>query len=416
MVYRRNIVDIVVSLLLLVGIAGGSIYYVWGVRAESEHWEQNHPALCVAAPQEAHVYVVKDARLLAGDTLPMWSNADSLPVHLWCDMAASAQHPLYVATYCDGSAALWCATKENDVQRIVGLISHELCDDYTPVEETVADGGRLLHFATSDGRFLHLYLHDGVMGCSYDINLLTQFSHDETFAACAERYAGTQPVGMLYYDDVYKYLGVECHNGKPVLRVPLDSLPRSLTGKAHAVADVFITSARTLLQASCPTEEMLADVVSLAVVPLKSDTTILSHVLAVEIADEVALRHVLRPCFTSNGYRIPAASLAKLLPESWLASENYFLAIRDGVLFASPLHRVLWDYIGAWQWGEKRLLPPTEEVALLFISDGTAASLALLPDEVTTLVPPFAQDKALVMKMKSADKGKTSAVITLPAW
>lgn len=407
MTHDKGIYGIVSGIVLLAVVACCGIRHFVRLRSEREAYADSRPALHIAAPHEAVVFMVNDPHAIA---LPLLeSDSEQPPLRLWELRSSDPEHPLFIARYPQGKTAFWCAVKPDEQAETVRHIAASLCDGFTPVTETLPDGAELLHFATKHNEFLHLYIDGGTVGCSYDESLLTTPAADTLLDAAVRGCQRLSATGIVHYNGRYSYLDMEQTDSAVTFRQRLNALPSFLDGRQRAfTAAAVAPSARSVLQASCRTDSLLDGLITLAIAT--PDNQPPESVLAVGIGNEPALRHKLKGCFTPNGYKASKAQLSEWLPSEWLPSETYWLAIRQGILFASASHKVLWQYIHDCLWNQPAT-PPFEcrQAALTVWTDGNICAAQWLPEEIIRLLPPDIDGEKFVMQLfiTGNERGRT---------
>lgn len=398
MTHDKGIYGIVSGIVLLAVVTCCGIRHFVRLRSESEAYADSRPALHIASPREAVIYMVNDPHTLSDKRLPE-TDDKRLPLQLWDLRSSDPERPLLIARYPQGRTAIWCAVKPDEQDKTVKHIATSLCDGFTPVVETLPNGAKLLHFSTKHNEFLHLYIEGGTVGCSYDESLLTTPAADTLLYAAVKGNQRLSATGIVHYNERYRYLDMEQTDSTVTFRQRLNALPGFLDGKQRAFSSAAIaSSARSVLQASCHTDSLLDGLITLAIAT--SDNQPPESILAIGINDESALRQRLKGCFTPNGYKASNAKLSEWLPSEWLQSEAYWLAIRKGMLFASPSHKALWQYIHDCLWN-KPCVPPLEcgQAALTLWTDGTIDATQWLPDEIIRLLPPAIGSEKIVMQL-----------------
>lgn len=398
MTHDKGIYGIVSGIVLLAVVTCCGIRHFVRLRNESEAYADSRPALHIAAPHDAVIYMVNDphaqsARLLLG------TDSEQPPLQLWELRSSDPERPLLIARYPKGKTAIWCAVKPEEQDKTVKHIAASLCDGFTPVTEALPNNAKLLHFATKHNAFLHLYIEGGTVGCSYDESLLTMPAADTLLDVAVRGSQRLSATGIVHYNGHYRYLDMEQTESAVTFRQRLNALPGFLDGKQRAFSSAAVApSARSLLQASCHTDSLFDGLITLAIAT--SDNQPPESVLAIGINDESALRQKLKGCFTPNGYKASKAKLSEWIPSEWLHSDAYWLAIRKGTLFASPSHKALWQYIHDCLWN-KSCMPPFEckQAALTLWTDGSIDATQWLPDEIIRLLPPAIDGEKIVMQL-----------------
>lgn len=396
MVYHKSIYSIVFGVILLAAITCGGIRRLVRLRDASETYMNSTPSLYIAAPHQAIIYVVQDPHDLSSKQ-PLWTDNDYPPMQIWQQRTIDPERPLFIARYPQGNTAVWCAVRPDEQEKTIKHVSKYLCNGFPPVTELLSKGGKLLHFSTQDNRFLHIFVENGTMGCSYNETLLTRPAADTSLKTIAENRQKLSKTGIIYYNDGYKYLAIEQTDSTVIFRRLLHTLPEFIDGKELTFQTSAITrSVQNILQASCRTNENLEDFLILA----STDSSPSGNILTVNIKNESALRQWLKGCFTSDGYKTSREKLSEWLPAEWLQSNIYWLAIRNNTLFISPSHKALWLYIHELQWNNSHLLSQEYEPAVLtLLTKGNAPASQWLPQAIADLLPPITYADKLILQI-----------------
>ena len=409
MLYRKGIYGIVVTAILLIGIAGYAVWHLAWLRNDSELYDNSNPAMYISQG-DAVVYVTNepcDAETALRYLLP---ETDVLQAIISVEGGIYEKKPTYVVCYPDGAKAVWQSVRPSAVEKITAYITDSLSDGYRPVAEILPQGS-LLHYAMSDGGFLHVAILPGVIGYSYDLQRLIIGKYDKTLATTVDSTERRLPAGMYYCrNGKYEYADLYRTGNRRGWKQTMRDFPQWLSLESKEVDTTLIAAdVPAFVQASCHTDSSLASTITLAVVRKDTDNTDVQPVMAIAINDEKALRERLRPYFTPDGYRMSQTELSALLPLTWLTEDRYWLAIRHNTLFASPSHTVLWQYIHRLQWGD-RATGMGNEAAMLHcrLPMTNVAMLHYIPSDITVLLPPLIlQDTIAVRISQGKSVGET---------
>lgn len=165
MVNKRNIIQsIIVAAVGLLIIVAVCLRHVSQQRKANETYADSTPYAYISSPREASIYIVDDINSFSLHLLPQ-IDATHLPdPRIWRTALGDAKQ--YIALYPDGEIVFWCAIHPDRHKSLLKFVADSLCDGYMPIKERVADA-TLYHFSTRDGRFLHIFIDGGVIGCSH---------------------------------------------------------------------------------------------------------------------------------------------------------------------------------------------------------------------------------------------------------
>ena len=382
---------------------------------ESRDYDLASPALYVSRPEEGITGIIRDWRDTARLGPPFAQAVASLPDALVSVCRPSESHPVLITYYRDGSLAFWAAARNSSIQRLVASLAHDLSDGYSPVEERRPDGTRLYHFATANNRFAHLYHNHSVVGYSYRRELLTSPAYDGVLARAIEENTVTTMPAIIYHDTAYRTFYVKQSATHITYRCALQALPGYLTGKNDSLqTDAIPASACEIMQASCITAPFIGEVVTRVVL---ADDTAAAAVIAAPITDPRTLGKTLRPYMTPYGYRIPADSLAHILPASWLGNADYWIEVHSTTLLASTEAQTLRRYVQALRQPQ-RFSPTTPPAPALvtYISTDSSANKGydmLIP---SLKLPPFLASEPLMVQIIAERAQRYGIEITVPSY
>lgn len=394
MAIRRNIiVSVVTVLLLLGGITWGCLFYLSHEQDEREAYVGCHASHYISHPTRASVYLVNDACEISWGDLPQLSDALLPPLSIWHNRTADAEKPLHIVRYSSIDVAVWCAVTSADVTNVVRFIADSMCGGYEPVEEKMG-GGKMLHFATNDNRFLHLYVAPGVVGCSYRERLLLPTDADTTLSVVIDELQRLSNCGVLYYADGYRYNDIYKDGELSELRFVTDVAIEGL-GEAM-VLDTTMISRRAVMamQLHKPYHEALSPVATLAYLPSPTDSAMLDCVVAIPIVQPAALSQELLWAYTPYGYRADSVMVKRWLAPELVTAEYYWLTAREGVLYASPSHDAMWAYAADMRKGDCMCNPSQLSSASLTVV-GDSIDVSLLPLSVVWQLPVYLTDTDL---------------------
>lgn len=414
MMRHKNMVIGVVVLAALAVAAATAISRFMTTSNESRAYDLARPALYVCQPEEAIIGIIEDWR----DTTRLGSafatTWNILPDAFAKVCRPSTKHPVLAVCHRDGEVAFWAATRSDMVQPLVDLLTHELSDGYNAVEEELSDGSRLYHFATADNRFAHLYYNASVIGFSYDRKLLTSPAYDGVLARAIEENTVTTMPAIIYHDTAYRTFNVKQSATHITYRCALQALPGYLTGKTDSLqTDAIPASACEIMQALCITAPFIGEVVTRVVL---ADDTAAAAVIAAPITDPRTLGKTLRPYMTPYGYRIPADSLAHILPASWLGNADYWIEVYGATLLASSQAQTLRQYVQALR-RPQRFSPTTPPAPALgtYISTDSSVNKGydmLIP---SLKLPPFLAGEPLMVQIVAERAQRYGIEITVPS-
>ena len=415
MMRHKNMVIGVVVLAALAVAAATAISRFMTTSNESRAYDLARPALYVCQPEEAIIGIIEDWRDTTRLGPPFAQAVASLPDALVSACRPSESHPVLITYYRDGSLAFWAAARNSSIQRLVASLAHDLSDGYSPVEERRPDGTRLYHFTTADNRFAHLYHNHSVVGYSYRRELLTSPAYDGVLARAIEENSVTTMPAIIYHDTAYRTFNVKQSATHITYRCALQALPGYLTGKTDSLqTDAIPASACEIMQASCITAPFIGEVVTRVVL---ADDTAAAAVIAAPITDPRTLGKTLRPYMTPYGYRIPADSLAHILPASWLGNADYWIEVHSTTLLASTEAQTLRRYVQALRQPQ-RFSPTTPPAPALgtYISTDSSVNKGydmLIP---SLKLPPFLASEPLMVQIVAERAQRYGIEITVPSY
>lgn len=346
MAFRRKIIILVsIVLLLLCGITWGCLSYLLSEQDKQEFYDSCCAAYYISQPSRASIFLVNDVRGVEWGALPLLSVSYIPPSDIWNSRTPDVVKPLHVAYYSQNDVAVWCAVTVNDANRIVRFITDSLCGGYAPVEEKM-EWGRMLHFATSDNRFLHLFLAPGVMGCSYRERLLKPHGVDSALAGAIEGVQRMSNCGVVYHADSYHYNDIYVDDYGCEVRWIAEECIEGVSDEV--LLDTALVSSRAVMtmQLNKPHHQALSSVSVLAYIPSSTDSTNLDCVVAIPIMQPAMLSQELLSVYTPYGYRADSVKIKQWLAPELVNADRYWLAVRDSILYASPSHDAMWSYIG----------------------------------------------------------------------
>lgn len=414
MMRHKNITVAIIAAAILIAAAAMVTGRFVKASNESRDYDQASPALYVSRPEEGITGIIRDWRDTARLSPPFAQAVASLPDALVSACRPSESHPVLITYYCDGSLAFWAAARNSSIQRLVASLAHDLSDGYSPVEERRPDGTRLYHFTTADNRFAHLYHNHSVVGYSYRRELLTSPAYDGVLARAIEENTVTTMPAIIYHDTAYRTFNVKQSATHITYRCALQALPGYLTGKTDSLqTDAIPASACEIMQASCITAPFIGEVVTRVVL---ADDTAAAAVIAAPITDPRTLGKTLRPYMTPYGYRIPADSLAHILPASWLGNTDYWIEVHGTTLLASTEAQTLRRYVQALRQPQ-RFSPTTPPAPALvtYISTDSSANKGydmLIP---SLKLPPFLASEPLMVQIVAERAQRYGIEITVPS-
>ena len=415
MMRHKNITVAIIAAAILIAAAVMMTGRFVKASNESRDYDLASPALYVSRPEEGITGIIRDWRDTARLGPPFEQAVASLPDALVSACRPSESHPVLITYYRDGSLAFWAAARNSSIQRLVASLAHDLSDGYSPVEERRPDGTRLYHFATADNRFAHLYHNHSVVGYSYRRELLTSPAYDGVLARAIEENTVTTMPAIIYHDTAYRTFYVKQSTTHITYRCALQALPGYLTGKTDSLqTDAIPASACEIMQASCITAPFIGEVVTRVVL---ADDTAAAAVIAAPITDPRTLGKTLRPYMTPYGYRIPADSLAHILPASWLGNADYWIEVHGTTLLASTEAQTLRRYVQALRQPQ-RFSPTTPPAPALvtYISTDSSTNKGydmLIP---SLKLPPFLAGEPLMVQIVAERAQRYGIEITVPSY
>lgn len=415
MMRHKNITVAIIAAAILIAAAAMVTGRFVKASNESRDYDLASPALYVSRPEEGITGIIRDWRDTARLGPPFAQAVASLPDALVSVCRPSESHPVLITYYRDGSLAFWAAARNSSIQRLVASLAHDLSDGYSPVEERRPDGTHLYHFATADNRFAHLYHNHSVVGYSYRRELLTSPAYDGVLARAIEENSVTTMPAIIYHDTAYRTFNVKQSATHITYRCALQALPGYLTGKTDSLqTDAIPASACEIMQALCITAPFIGEVVTRVVL---ADDTAAAAVIAAPITDPRTLAKTLRPYMTPYGYRIPADSLAHILPASWLGNTDYWIEVHGTTLLASTEAQTLRRYVQALRQPQ-RFSPTTPPAPALvtYISTDSSANKGydmLIP---SLKLPPFLASEPLMVQIVAERAQRYGIEITVPSY
>lgn len=415
MMRHKNITVAIIAAAILIAAAVMVTGRFVKASNESRDYDLASPALYVSRPEEGITGIIRDWRDTARLGPPFAQAVASLPDALVSACRPSESHPVLITYYRDGSLAFWAAARNSSIQRLVASLAHDLSDGYSPVEERRPDGTHLYHFATADNRFAHLYHNHSVVGYSYRRELLTSPAYDGVLARAIEENTVTTMPAIIYHDTAYRTFYVKQSATHITYRCALQALPGYLTGKTDSLqTDAIPASACEIMQALCITAPFIREVVTRVVL---ADDTAAAAVIAAPITDPRTLGKTLRPYMTPYGYRIPADSLAHILPASWLGNADYWIEVHGTTLLASTEAQTLRRYVQALRQPQ-RFSPTTPPAPALvtYISTDSSANKGydmLIP---SLKLPPFLASEPLMVQIVAERAQRYGIEITVPSY
>lgn len=415
MMRHKNITVAIIAAAILIAAAVMVTSRFVKASNESRDYDLASPALYVCRPEEGITGIIRDWRDTARLGPPFAQAVASLPDALVSVCRPSESHPVLITYYRDGSLAFWAAARNSSIQRLVASLAHDLSDGYSPVEERRPDGTRLYHFATADNRFAHLYHNHSVVGYSYRRELLTSPAYDGVLARAIEENTVTTMPAIIYHDTAYRTFNVKQSATHITYRCALQALPGYLTGKTDSLqTDAIPASACEIMQALCITAPFIGEVVTRVVL---ADDTAAAAVIAAPITDPRTLGKTLRPYMTPYGYRIPADSLAHILPASWLGNADYWIEVYGATLLASSQAQTLRQYVQALR-RPQRFSPTTPPAPALgtYISTDSSVNKGydmLIP---SLKLPPFLAGEPLMVQIVAERAQRYGIEITVPSY
>ncbi len=411
MAVRRNLIVVIfAALLLLSGIIELCLFYLSHEQSEREMYVHSKVSHYISRPADACIYLVNDMRNVEWSDVPQLSDTLLPPTAVLNGRTPEFSKPLFVVRYSSTDVALWCAITADDVSAVVRDITSLLCDGYRPVEEEL-ECGRMYHFATKDNRFLHLYTAPGVMGCSYCERLLLPHDVDTTLAVFIDDVQRLSHCGVVYYADGYHYNDIHLtENGCEMHWMKGDCIEG--LGDAVILDTTLISRcAMMAVQLQLSHHDALSSVYTLAYMPSAVDSVMPDVVLSVPIVQPDVVSSQLLSVYTPNGYRADSVALRRWFVPELLTAERYWLVACDGVLFASPSHTAMWNYIADLRRGD--YYPSgvgAMSAASLFVV-GDSIDVSLLPVTLSTLMPPYVTPSAC--RYITATPGKRGYKYTL---
>ena len=173
---------ITVIALLSLGIAASCIMHLSNVGKENKAYSTATPLLYIAAPHNASI-------ITTANTIRPLINTHICKEPLLNALTAT-QHrtarDYCVASYHNKTWASWCAIHPKEESAIIKRFIEIYSNGHTPVTEQLSTG-KILHIATEENRFLHIFTQPGIIGCSTEISLLTQHANDSTLLHAAQK-------------------------------------------------------------------------------------------------------------------------------------------------------------------------------------------------------------------------------------
>lgn len=201
---RRYIHYIAVITIVIAAIVTACIMHITRQHERDRAYDNSTPVAHITSPRTATLHIIHNLSQCSLYTSPHPHSATLPPKDIWKLRSNDGEQPIYIALYPDTTAATWCAIRHDEAQHIIRYITQQLCDGYAPVEEPCGEG-KMLHFATRDNRFLHIYTAPGVMGCSYHAPLLAPTTPDSHLLNTIHNLPPTSTNGTITHHNGYKY-------------------------------------------------------------------------------------------------------------------------------------------------------------------------------------------------------------------
>lgn len=403
MLVKRSIIySITIVIALLAAITGGSLYHISQQKKSSEAYNTCKPYQYITTPHEAHLIIVQDNRKLSWKNLPL-RNASALPNEkIWRNRTRDNNQPLYIAHYTDNQTVIWCAIQPGDRERVCRFITDSLCNGYRPIEEEGVNG-TLLHFSTHDNRFLHLFFGNSVMGCSYDLEKLTQAPDaNSDLGSYIESLGKTSGNTLIYFNSSYERYNIEptksgCNLTFTSSQCPIDLEPESAT------IDTTLLSAavKTFIQINTHTNPNLSPTATLAYIPSQENPEELTSIYATHITDPRKLHRELLAIYTPYGYHADSAKVAQWMPQAFITEKDYWITTNDSTLYAAHSYKELEQYIDDIK-SHRRMSHASESSASLFIVSDSIVPTQL-PHSIATQLPPIAQGASSICIEKASE-------------
>lgn len=404
MLIKRTIIySITISIVLLAGITAGCLYYISQQQKANEAYCSCRPHQCIATPRDAHIYIIRDNRKASWRHLPI-HNATTLPHEkIWQCRQHDSNQPIYIAHYPDNEAAIWCAIKPDDQERICQFISDTLCNGYSPIEEKTP-AGTVLHFSTRDNRFLHLFLGNCIMGYSYDMEKLTPpTTADNELNNYIESLKKRNAYTLIYYAGAYNRYDVEATKSGCNLLFSTSQCPVALDmGNAPIDTTLLSAHAKAFIQINTNTNRNLSPTAILAYIPSPENVDSLTTIYSTHITNPRMLHRELLGIYTPYGYQADSAQVTRWMPQALVTEQKYWITTHDSTLYAAHSYKEMERYIDDIK-SHRRLAHSDPSTAALFIKSDSI-TLHLLPRDIASILPPIAQGAKSIVIEKTDKK------------
>lgn len=393
---RGFIQAIIVAVVALGVIAGGGVYYLSRQNRAKELYTLAQPEREIASPHEACVFVINNKQD-SMEVLPIINKQYSLPpLSLISHLIEKENTPLYIACYTPHHSALWCRLHKHEQQSIINAISNELCSGYAPIEERKTEG-KILHFATNDNRFLHLYIEGCVVGCSYHEKLLSEGNTSTDFRKATQTLQRHSGNGIIFHSNNDFQQGAFKMKGKTL--TISGAFDHSIISDITAPFDSTVIShlADAVIQTSHTINPALNSPTTWATLKSSSDTTQHAHILIAHIADKPTVQAELYSCYTPYGYIADYNAMQQWFCKELLADTTYHLVIRRNRLYASPSYPTILQYIAELnQASHHKNIPALLPASLTVLCDST--SRLRLPHYIKTMLPQQLTEQAIAIQ------------------
>ncbi len=398
--YNKNISGISCAIIVLTSLIIYCTYIFSKQRNISEAYNLCMPECHIAKPHSATIYLINDTR---NSSIFDSINATDL-LKISHKHTPDPSHPLYIACYEKSDTAIWAATKQHDIDNIIEFIRDSISNGYTPIKENIGQS-EILHFTTTNNRFIHMIVLPGMIGYSYNKDLLISCNNDTLLTHTINTHHQAASDGVILYHSTYKYYSLKRDKNSTTLCSRINTKPLSIIDTTSAVTPSLITpNTISLFQASYKNASFLSPITTLITIRSTTRNSQYEYIITAPITDKIALQAALRGSFTENGYRITSEQLAQWLPTSLLHDKIYWAALRNERLYLSTSHSALWEYVASVRNNIQGNESAVNSIITLYIKEFYPESIKWIPQEISAWLPPFTQNKELILQLNHAPR------------
>ncbi len=395
MLSKRTIIySITSTIALLAVIIAGCLHLLSQQRKTSAAYTNSRPYEYIVSPHEAYIYIMSDG-------ISQWSNlplldTSALPSEkIWRHRNTNSKQSLYAAYYNDGQAVVWCAALRHERDKMLTFITDSLSDGYTPVEEQLTNG-TLLHYATNDNRFLHIFYNDSIMGYSYNANKLSPTTSDCDLSNFIRNHLldtkHNTPNTLIHHDSTYiSYNIATGKDGYELYRTHSGiNLPEKPIQDCQPLDTTLISAqSTTFIQMHTPINEYLAPIATLAYIPSVEHPDSLIDIYVAHISNYKKLHRELQSIYTPYGYYADSTAVKQWMPQSLITHPDYWVTIDYNTIYITHHYRELKRYVEDIQLNNHISNPFTTTASVFIYSDSIDTSS--LPSAISSIVPTIAQ-------------------------